>query len=79
MGNQIARLIDEGLLNLLAGEGVGLIAVEDEDLAVAEDFICHLPIVICDLIDALRGIAFGGEGNRFAVQGVASAIFGGES
>ena len=32
MGNQIARLIDEGLSNLLSGEGVSLVSTEDEEL-----------------------------------------------
>ena len=56
MGNQIARLIDEGLFYFLAlrhdyflsGNGVGLVTAEDENLAVTEDFICHFPFVICD-------------------------------
>ena len=33
-GNTIALLIDEGLFHLLAGEGVGAITAENEDLAV---------------------------------------------
>ena len=33
-GNTIALLIDEGLFHLLAGEGVGLVTAEDEDLTV---------------------------------------------
>ena len=47
MGNQIARLIDEGLFYFLAlrhdyfctGEGIGLVATEDEDLTITEDLL----------------------------------------
>ena len=30
--------MDDVLVDLLAGEGVGVVAAEDEDLAVAEEF-----------------------------------------
>ena len=42
MGNQIARLIDEGLFNLLSCNGIRLISTENIECAVMEDLIGHL-------------------------------------
>ena len=67
MGNLIARLIDEGLFNLCAGEGIGLVATEDEDLAVANN-LCTMYLVswyfvyVCFIDEYAYAFAANGDG-----------------
>ena len=75
MGNQIARLIDEGLFYFLAlrhdyfctGEGIGLVATEDEDLAVANN-LCTRYLVswyfvyVCFIDEYAYAFAANGDG-----------------
>ena len=67
MGNQIARLIDEGLFYFCTGEGIGLVATEDEDLAVANN-LCTRYLVswyfvyVCFIDEYAYAFAANGDG-----------------